>query len=85
MGNLSPRVRGVLSFAIACALSAVCSSAAFAVDPPAALPTGLPDVKEYVTLTISGLGLVVAACVGGYFGFLLVIKGMRWGSRALKT
>jgi hypothetical protein len=47
------------------------------------LPTTGIDVAEYVTAAITGLGVVLAAVVGGYFAFLLVKKGLKWAGKAL--
>ena len=61
-------------------LAAAVPQQAYAV---AALATGVPDITEYYTLFVAGLVLVVAAVLGGIFGFLVVKKGISWAKRAI--
>ena len=44
--------------------------------------TGL-DISGYVTAGIVAIGGVVATCVGGYFAFLVIKRGIRWAGKAL--
>jgi hypothetical protein len=37
----------------------------------------------YVTNAITAIGGTIAVVLGGYFGFLLIRKVMRWGAHAL--
>ena len=47
-----------------------------------ALPTGLPDIGAYAVLGIGGVGAVVAVVVGGYTGFLVIKKALKWLNKA---
>lgn len=70
-------------WSLACAALVFASNGvALAVAPEVTLPTDLPDISGAVTLVITALGLVVAAVLAGYFGFLLIRKGIRWAGRA---
>lgn len=63
---------------------AICmANSAFAVPPAVTLPADLPSVDAAINLAIVALGVTVAVVIGGYFGFVLIMKGMRWGRRAL--
>ena len=61
-------------------LAALVPQQAYAV---AALATGVPVISDYYTLFVAGLVLVVAAVLGGIFGFLVVKKGISWAKRAI--
>lgn len=73
-------LRKLSAFVLAC----LASAAAFAegVTLPTVLGAGV-GVEDYVTASITALGGVIAVCVGGYFAFLLVRKGIRWAGRML--
>lgn len=63
---------------------AICmANSALAQAPAVTLPADLPAVDGAITTAITALGVVVAVVIGGYFGFLIIMKGMRWGRRAL--
>jgi hypothetical protein len=64
-----------------CLLSGA-ESTALAVAEPVVV-TELVDVDAGITTAITTIAGTVAACVGGWFGFMLVRKAMRWGRRAV--
>lgn len=41
------------------------------------------NVAAGVTAAITALGLIVVTVIGGYAGFLIVKRGMRWMGKAL--
>lgn len=47
------------------------------------LPDTGTDIAAFITVAITGIGAIVAVVVGGYFAFLLIRKGMKWGKTAL--
>lgn len=47
------------------------------------LPDTGVDVPGLITASITGLGVIVVAALGGYAAFLLVRKAMGWMRRAL--
>lgn len=70
----------ILCAAIAIALSS--GAPAYAVAE-AVTVTELVDVESGITTAVTTIAGTVAVCVGAWFGFMLVRKGMRWGRRAV--
>jgi len=45
------------------------------------LPDPGVDLAGHVDAAVLGLGSVVLAVAGGYFAYLIIRKGFRWGNR----
>lgn len=42
------------------------------------------DISGYVSTAITSIGGVIAVCVGGFFAFLLIKKGVKFASSMLR-
>ena len=75
MFYLNKKFNSVKTAVIAGALTA---PLAFCGENSVTLPDCGVDIAGYATAVIAGLGATIVVVAGGYCGFLLIRKGLRW-------
>jgi len=75
MKGLMEKLRRLV-FTLALGASAVLAACSSADAAPVVTPA--VDVEEYIVAATTALGVVVAAAVLAFAGFLVIRKGIRW-------